>query len=222
MGMVYLLECFMSDTELTQETMHRILKEEPSHNWLQYLTNDEFTGEGKDKAPLLKGLRRLANIRGIADMTIDNLGVAVFKSTQHAGSELPMAYVSVRIVFADGAVVADAADAHWGNCMNYGNFPVATATSRAIGRCIARSFNIERAAEEMDPMTPYDAFGDPKELIADIQIKGIKAMAKVRKLKVDDILEALFPHKKAEDRKLEKLTSQEATKVSRYINDRKA
>jgi len=217
----------MSDINLTQEKMHRIFKEEPDHNWLQYLRNDEFEGEGRDRAPVLRGLRRLANIRGIVEMNVDNLGVTIYRSTKYTAkenetTEIPFAYVSVRMKFADGVEVADAADCHWGNCMKYGNFPVATATSRAMGRCIARAFNIERAAEEMDPMTPYDAFGDSNELISDLQIRGIRTMAKVRKLVLDDVLEALFPKKKPADRKLEKLLSSEATKVSRYINDRKA
>jgi len=215
----------MSDKELTQDEMHKLLKEEPSHDWLQYLRSDEFDGEGKDKAPILKGLRRLANIRGIVEMRIDNLGVTSYQSTRYKKGEtveIPLAFVSVRVKFADGIEVSDAADCHYGNCMKYGNFPVATATSRAMGRCFARAFNIERAAEEMDPMTSHDAFADPDELISDLQIRGIKTMAKTRKLDIDEILETLFPKKTTAKRKLEKLSSIEATKVSRYINDRKA
>lgn len=214
----------MSDKELTQDEMHRILKEEPSHDWLQHLRGNEFDGEGKDKAPILKGLRRLANIRGITNMKIDHLGVTTYHSTKYEKgktTEIPLAYVSVRVKFADGVEVTDAADCHYGNCMKYGNFPVATATSRAMGRCFARAFNIERAAEEMDPMTSHDAFGDPDELINDLQIKGIKTMAKTRKLDIKEILETLFPKKATAKRKLEKLSSIEATMVSRFINDRK-
>jgi len=215
----------MSDKELTQDEMHRILKEEPGHDWLQHLRGDEFEGEGKDRIPILRGLRRLANIRGIIEMHIDNLGVTIYQSTKYKKDEttdIPLAYVSVRMKFADGVEVADAADCHQGNCMKYGNFPVATATSRAQARCFARAFNIEHAAEEMDPMTPDDVFGDSNDLISDLQIRGIKTMAKTRKLDMDEILETLFPNKKPEVRTLKKLSSFEATKVSRYINDRKA
>jgi len=207
----------MEQKEITREAMHKLLNEEPGHNWLQYLKDDEFAKDDKGHLhPKVIGLRRLANIRGIKNMEVGG-GVTAIKTLQLG--VVPLAYVNVRIEFIDGEVTADGADCHQGNCSLYGHHPYATAVSRAVGRAIARAFNIERVSEEMDPLTSDDTYADPKAPVSDVQKSIIKSMAKNRKLDLQQKIDALFPDKK---KTIDKLTSGDASRLIRYINDGKA
>jgi hypothetical protein len=208
----------MSETKtISREQMHKILELGKDHNWLQYLRDDEFA-PGDDKIPLLHGLQRLANIRGIRNMQIDNVGVTTYSSRKY-NTDIPLAFVSVRIEFMDGHVTANAADCHIGNCSDLGNFPTAVASSRAIARALSDAFNIKHVKEELDPLTADDAFGDGDEKASDLQMRGIKSMAKMRKLDVGEQIKALFNR---EDLTLESLSNREATKLMTFINNGKA
>jgi hypothetical protein len=202
---------------ITRATMHGLLEREPDHDWLQYLKPSEFATDERGKQhPKVIGLRRLANIRGIKDMDIGG-GVTTIKTAKIEAS--PMAWVTVRIEFEDGAVSSDGADCHRGNCSLFGHHPFSTAVTRATGRAIARAFNIERVSEEMDPLTAADTFADPASEAEDMQKSVLKSMAKTRKLDLQQRIDALFPGK---NKTIDNLTSGEATQLTRYINDRKS
>jgi len=201
---------------IDRETMHRLLKEEPDHDWLQYLRDDEFVVDDRGKRhPKVAGMRRLANIRGIADMDVDG-GISTIKTKKIESS--PIAYVTVKIRFFDGTVSADGADCHEGNCTLFGHHPFSTAVTRATGRAIARAFNIERVGEEMDPLTSADTFADPEHPIEDMQKSVLRSMAKTRKVNLQEKIDALFP---GQGKNIDNLKSGEATSLTRYINDGK-
>lgn len=203
---------------INRATMHRLLKQEPDHDWLQYLKPHEFARDDiGNEYPKVIGLRRLANIRGIKDMHIQHLDTVEIRTKNHGN--VPFVSVAVRIEFADGVVSADVADCYQANCSKYGNFPASTAVSRAIGRAIARSFNIERVLEEIDPVSTADsAFLDTNAKAGSNELTIIKTMCKSRKLKIDDQLRALFG---SETKPLEELTSGDASRLIKFINDGK-
>ena len=201
---------------ITQSEMHGILEEEPDHDWLQYLKPNEFAVDERGKRhPKVVGLRRLANIRGIKDMDVGG-GLSTIKTAKVSS---PIAWVTVRIEFADGVVSSDGADCHEGNCSKFSHHPFSTAVTRAIGRAIARAFNIERVSEEMDPLTAADTFADPDSEAEDMQKSVLRSMAKTRKLNLQEKIDARFPNK---GKTIKNLTSGEATILTRYINDGKS
>jgi len=206
----------MSDKEITREAMHKLLKEDPGHDWLQYLKEEEFAKDEKGhQHPKVMGLRRLANIRGIKNMDV-NGGMSTI-ATKQLGT-VPLAYVNVRIEFSDGEVTADGADCHKGNCSLYGHHPYATAVSRAVGRAIARAFNIERVSEEMDPLTSDDTYGDPKQPASDVQKSILKSMSKSRKIDLQKKIDVLFPD---QEKNVDSLKSGDVSRLIRFINDGK-
>ena len=211
-------------------------------NWMSKLHEDEIFNADKGPAPRLHGLRRLAkpyilteeskvnalivvprqNIDGDPYVlrTLNGEGDVMSQSEQLGTFNFPMASVTFNITLRDGRTFSDSADAFYSNCEKLGLFPTAVASARAEARCLRKVLGIrEHAAEELvdkdagEELAPND--GSP---IKPEQTKLIDKMLKTLDTNLKELLEAITTR---EVFSVEELTTGEARKALRLLNDQK-
>lgn len=160
---------------------------DPQKDYFDDLKDNEKWSEGGREYPYLKGLKRLAhtNRGGVKEVRSNIVKVPSVDSTGDKGSNPDcIAAVTISYYFGDGTVFEGSADASFkAHKSPYNLHLVATAESKAEARAIRRALNIAQVAkEEMgsgDETIEEDRSDEP---ISDVQIEGIKSIAKRKKL----------------------------------------
>jgi len=214
-----------------------------TEDWMSKLREDEiFNVKNKGPAPRLHGLRRLAkpyilredskvnalivvpreNVDGVMYtlQTRNGAGDLMSQSDQIGIHHFPMASVTFTITLQDGRTFSDSADAFYSNCEQLGLFPTAVASARAEARCLRKVLGIrEHSAEELiDKDAGEELAPDEGSPIKPPQTKLIDKMLKTEDISLKELLEAITTR---EVFSVEELTTGEARKALRLLNDQK-
>lgn len=213
-----------------------------TEDWMSQLREDEIFNADKGPAPRLHGLRRLAkpyilkeeskvnalivvpreNVDGkpYTLKTCNGGGEVMSQSEQLGIHHFPMASVTFSITLQDGRTFSDSADAFYSNCEQLGLFPTAVASARAEARCLRKVLGIrEHAAEELvDKDAGEELAPDEGSPIKPPQAKLIDKMLKSLDTNLKELLEEITTR---EVFSVEELTTGEARKALRLLNDKK-
>lgn len=165
---------------------------DPSKDYMKELTSNEKWEEGQKEYPYLRGLKRLAHIHRGGLLSIESKVVKVPNiGTSGAKGETPdcIAAVTVGLRFRDGTHFEASADASYkAHKAPFNKHLVATAESKAQARAIRQALNISQVAKE-EMGSEEDATNNGP--ITDVQIEGIKKIAKRNKLSQGDVLKLI-------------------------------
>lgn len=209
-----------------------------AEDWMSQLREDEIFNADKGPAPRLHGLRRLAKPYILAEdskvnalivvqreyvrilQTRNGEGNVMSESDQVGTHNFPMASVTFSVTLLDGRTFSDSADAFFSNCEQLGLFPTAVASARAEARCLRKALGIrEHAAEELvDKDAGEELAPDDDSPIKPEQTKLIDKMLKALDTNLKELLEAITTR---EVFSVEELTTGEARKALRLLNDQK-
>lgn len=231
-------ELVTTDEDLTQEETEEVVPDLDTENWMSKLREDEIFNAAKGPAPRLHGLRRLAKPFILREdsrvnalivvprehtrtlQTLNGEGNVMSQSEQVGTHNFPMASVTFSITVQDGRTFSDSADAFYSNCEQLGLFPTAVASARAEARCLRKVLGIrEHAAEELvekdagEELTP-----DDDSPIKPEQAKLIDKMLKSLETTLAELLQEITTR---EVFSVEELTTSEARKALRLLNDQK-
>jgi hypothetical protein len=224
-------------TEETEDTQE-VIADLDAEDWMSQLRDDEIFNSDKGPAPRLHGLRRLAKPYILCEESKVNALIVVpreyTRTLQTANGEddvmsksevvgthnFPMASVTFNISLRDGRTFSDSADAFFSNCEALGLFPTAVASARAEARCLRKVLGIrEHAAEEMvDKDASEELTPDDDQSIKPEQAKLIDKILKTIDLSLKELLEEITTR---EIFSVEELTTSEARKALRLLNDKK-
>lgn len=189
-------------------------------NWQEQLRPDEI---GKDdnntQFVYLKGLRRLAKLKGIKSESHPMINAIVLKKKD--GTEYPLVQVSYTVEFADGTVYSDVADAHTYNVDGvFSAYPTAIAASRAEARALRKSLDIALVSKEELGANP-EVIASLKNEITPVQKKVISTLMKSRGINNQmDIIKNATPRTDVYD--ISTLSYEEAQNAIKYLNNLKA
>jgi len=223
--------------EITEEAPI-IVPDLDTEDWMRQLKDDEIFNAEKGPAPRLHGLRRLAKPYILSEESKVNALIViprehirpletkngeghVMSQSEVVGTHnFPMASVTFNITLRDGRTFSDSADAFYSNCEQLGLFPTAVASARAEARCLRKVLGIrEHAAEELvdkdagEELAPHDDTAIKPE-----QAKLIDKMLKSLDLTLKELLTEITTR---EIFSVEELTTSEARKALRLLNDKK-
>tara|TARA_Y100001963_G_scaffold154031_1_gene241972 strand:- start:555 stop:1184 length:630 start_codon:yes stop_codon:yes gene_type:complete len=194
---------------------------DPNKNYMSLLSADDKYKESNREYPYLRGLKKLAHVyrgglKSVVSKVIKVPSLAIAGNTK----EIPdcIAAVTVGLTFNDGTYFEGSADASYkAHKAPFNKHLVATAESKAEARAIRRAFNInEVAKEEMGTQNQdEDVQPDINGPISDVQIEGIKKIAKRKKLGQKDVL-ALISKEEIED--ISSLTRAQGIAALRAVN----
>jgi hypothetical protein len=191
---------------------------DPEHDYFEDLKSDEKWNEGEREYPYLKGLKRIAlSNRGGVRRVDSEVVKAPSVNTTGSKGEAPdcIAAVTVTYHFNDGTAFAGSADASYkAHVAPFNLHLVAVAESKAEARAIRRAFNISQVAkEEMgSSRQEEDRSNEP---ISDVQIEGIKKIAKRKGLGPKAVLGLI---KRTDISGIENLTRSEAVAALKAVN----
>ena len=191
---------------------------DPDKDYMEELTPSEKWEESGKEYPYLKGLKRLSHRFRGGLQGVESRIVKV-PSLEHDGTEKSVpdciAAVTVRLIFKDGTFFEGSADASFkAHKAPFNKHLVATAESKAEARAIRRAFNITQVAKEEMGAEEEEESNGP---ITDVQIEGIKKIAKRKGLSPDDVL-GLIGHT---DGDLKRLTRAEGISALKAVNKHK-
>lgn len=177
-----------------------------NHNYVEDLKKNEIYEKDGDQFVYLRGLKRLAAERGIKRTSS--------KVVQAPAVEHPVAVVTYGYEFEDGVYYEASADAHQKNTKpEMAIYLTAIAESRAAARALRDAFNISLCSvEEIGSVESRD--NDP---IDDMQVQGIKVLAKRKGLNSSEILGLIGKN----DVSLEDLTKAEGREIMKKLNSYK-
>ncbi len=230
-------------TKPIQEENQEVTPDLDTEDWMSKLREDEiFNAKDKGPAPRLHGLRRLAkpyilreeskvnalivvpreNVDGkMYTLRTRNGAGEIMSQSDHMGiHHYPMASVTFIITLQDGRTFSDSADAYYSNCEKLGLFPTAVASARAEARCLRKVLGIrEHSAEELvDKDAGEELAPDEGSSIKPEQTKLIDKMLKAQNMSLKELLETITTK---EVFSVEELTTGEARKALRLLNDQK-
>ena len=239
-------EEIVSTDEVTEEQVaEEVVEETPeiepdldTEDWMGKLKEGEVFNSAKGPAPRLHGLRRLAkpfilkeeskvnqliivpreHIQELTSKNGDDDVMSVHEEI--ATHNFPMASVTFNITLKDGRTFSDSADAFYSNCEELALFPTAVASARAEARCLRKVLGITaHAAEEIvDKDAGEELAPDDDSPIKAEQAKLIDKILTGLELSLKELLEGITTR---EVFSVEKLTTGEARKALRILNDLK-
>jgi hypothetical protein len=188
-------------------------------DWQSQLNDDEIGKEDGTEFVFLKGLRRLAKIKGIvAESHV--LGNVVILKRPDNGNEYPFVQVQYTVVFQDGTTFSDVADAHTFNVQGvFSAYPTAMAATRAEARALRKALGISLVAKE--------ELGAARDTIANMRNESTPAQMRVIKnlMKTRNIKNAMDVIKHASSRDdvfdIKDLTHAEAVAGIKWLNSQK-
>jgi len=214
-----------------------------TENWMSKLREDEIFNTDKGPAPRLHGLRRLAKPYVQEEESKVNSVVVVPREHVHmlttsngegdvmSQSEVvgvhhfPMVSVTFTVKLVDSRVFSDSADAYFPSiggdkAVSIGLFPTAVASARAEARCLRKVLGIrEHAAEELvDKDASEELAPNDDSPINKVQVKLIEKILQSIDISLGELLEDITTR---EIFSIEELTTSEAKKALRLLNDRK-
>lgn len=224
--------------EATPEETPEIEPDLDTEDWMGKLKEGEVFNSAKGPAPRLHGLRRLAkpfilkeeskvnqliivpreHIQELTSKNGDDDVMSVHEEI--ATHNFPMASVTFNITLRDGRTFSDSADAFYSNCEELALFPTAVASARAEARCLRKVLGIvAHAAEEIvDKDAGEELAPDDDSPIKAEQAKLIDKILTGLELSLKELLEGITTR---EVFSVEKLTTGEARKALRILNDLK-
>jgi hypothetical protein len=151
-------------------------------DWQSQLRDDEVGRDGNTEFVFIKGLRRLAKLKGIQweDHTISP---AIVLHRPDNGAEYPFVQVKYMVQFNDGTRFSDVADAHTYNVQGmFSAYPTAMAATRAEARALRKALGINLVAKE-ELGADAEGIAQQKNEITSAQERVIKNLMKTRKIK---------------------------------------
>lgn len=185
-------------------------------DWQSQLQADEKGKDGQTEFVLIKGLRRLAKIKGIAKESHPFINVAVLKKKD--GQEYPLVQVSYQVEFKDGTIYSDVADAHTYNVDGvFSAYPTAMAAVRAEARALRKALGISMVAKEELGANP-EVIASLRNEITSVQKKVIGTLMKSRSITNQmDVIKNATPRDDVYDISL--LTFEEAQNAIKWLNN---
>lgn len=148
-------------------------------DWQSQLNSNEKGKDGDTEFVYIKGLRRLAKLKGIKRERHPIMSCVVLKR-HDTGVEYPLCQVSYEVEFNDGTIYSDVADAHTYNVDGvFSGFPTAMAATRAEARALRKALGITLVAKEELGAQP-DKIAEIKNESTSVQHKVIKNLMKTR------------------------------------------
>tara|TARA_R110002096_G_scaffold374382_1_gene568085 strand:- start:3131 stop:3952 length:822 start_codon:yes stop_codon:yes gene_type:complete len=238
-------EIVSTDEVIEEQAAEEVVEETPeiepdldTEDWMGKLNEGEVFNSAKGPAPRLHGLRRLAkpfilkeeskvnqliivpreHIQELTSKNGDDDVMSVHEEI--ATHNFPMASVTFNITLKDGRTFSDSADAFYSNCEELALFPTAVASARAEARCLRKVLGITaHAAEEIvDKDAGEELAPDDDSPIKAEQAKLIDKILTGLELSLKELLEGITTR---EVFSVEKLTTGEARKALRILNDLK-
>ena len=238
-------EIVSTDEVIEEQAAEEVIEETPeiepdldTEDWMGKLNEGEVFNSAKGPAPRLHGLRRLAkpfilkeeskvnqliivpreHIQELTSKNGDDDVMSVHEEI--ATHNFPMASVTFNITLRDGRTFSDSADAFYSNCEELALFPTAVASARAEARCLRKVLGITaHAAEEIvDKDAGEELAPDDDSPIKAEQAKLIDKILTGLELSLKELLEGITTR---EVFSVEKLTTGEARKALRMLNDLK-
>jgi len=189
-------------------------------DWQKQLTGDEVGRDGDTQFVYLKGLRRLAKLKGIVKECHPFIKVAVLKRPDN-GVEYPFVQASYEVTFKDGTTFSDVADAHTYNLEGvFSAYPTAMAGNRAEARALRKALGISMVAKE-ELGADAEKIAGLKNEITSAQKKVINTLMKTRGVlnQVDVIKNCC---KRSDVFDIGELTFEEAKVAVKHLNELKA
>jgi hypothetical protein len=199
-------------------------------DYMQEIDKEDRAEENGREYPYLRGLKKLAHAHrgGIQAVRSQIVKVPSVGLSGDSKAEKPdcIAAVTVTYEFKDGTTFEGSADASYlAHTKPYNYHLVAIAESKAEARAIRRAFNISEVAKEEMGHSP-DAERAAKEEereeaekmkgpITDVQIQGIKRIAKRKKLLQADVLAKVCKEEKSS---ISDLTYEEGLAALKFVN----
>jgi len=188
-------------------------------NWQEQLKGDEIGKDGDIQFVYLKGLRRLAKLKGIIKECHPFIQVSVLKRPDN-GVEYPFVQASYEVTFRDGTTFSDVADAHTYNLEGvFSAYPTAMAGNRAEARALRKALGISLVAKEELGADAEKIAGLRNELTS-AQKKVINTLMKTRGVNNQmDVIKACCKRENVFD--IGELTFEEAKHAVKYLNELK-
>ena len=203
----------------------------PAFNFAtDYMSLIDVEDKAKEKGqefPYLRGLKKLAHghrggVKAIRSRVVKVPSVGLGGMAGKEEKPDCIAAVTISYEFNDGSVFEGSADASYkAHKAPYNLHLVALAESKAEARAIRRAFNISAVAKEEMGTVPNLAEEAKQEAekmkgpITDVQIQGIKRLAKRKQLRQGDLLEKIG---KADVGDISKLTYEDGLAALKYVN----
>ena len=188
-------------------------------DWQSQLNDDEIGKDDGTEFVFLKGLRRLAKLKGIVAED-HQLGNVIVLKRPDTGAEYPFVQVKYTVQFEDGSVFSDVADAHTFNVQGvFSAYPTAMAATRAEARALRKALGISLVAKE--------ELGADKDTIANLRNESTPAQHKVIRnlMKTRGIKNAMDVIKHSSSRDdvfdIKELTHAEAVAGIKWLNSQK-
>ena len=189
-------------------------------DWQSQLTDDETGKDGRTEFVYLKGLRRLAKLKGIVAEDHQFGNTIVLKRPDN-GHEYPLVQMKYTVQFEDGTTYSDVADAHTYNVQGiFSAYPTAMAATRAEARALRKALGISMVSKE--------ELGADQETIASMRNESTPAQEKVIKnlMKTRKVTNAMDVIKECSTRddvfEIKELTFAEAKAAIKLLNKKKA
>jgi hypothetical protein len=161
--------------------MSKVKDIEKAIDWQAQLTGDEVGKDGNTEFVYLKGLRRLAKIKGLKNED-HSFGACVVMKNPTTGAEYPFVQMKYTVEFEDGTVYSDVADAHTFNVQGvFSAYPTAMAATRAEARALRKALGIAMVSKE-ELGADNNAISSMKNEVTPAQIRVIKNLQKTRKV----------------------------------------
>lgn len=165
---------------------------DPSKDYMDELSSDDkYENDSGRVYPYLRGLKKLAYEHRGGVKKIRSIPVKVPSVNTSGGTkEVPdcIAACTISYEFCDGTVFEGSADASYkAHKAPFNKHLLATAESKAEARAIRRAFNISQVAKEEMGGVDEDDVNTDDEKIKDSQIKGIRTVAKRKRLSQKEV-----------------------------------
>ena len=193
-------------------------KTEVTVDWQSQLLDDEVGKDGRTEFVYLKGLRRLAKLKGIKSERHPFVNVTVLKKPD--GNEYPFVQASYEVEFVDGTTFSDVADAHTYNLEGiFSAYPSAMAANRAEARALRKALGISTVSKE-ELGANDETIGAMKNEITTAQVAVIKNLMKTKNIEnMMDVLSNATTREDVVD--VKELTNSEARAAIKWLNKKK-
>jgi len=167
--------------------MTKAVADKAETDWTKELRDGEIGKDGGTEFVYLKGLRRLAKLKGIKSERHPFVNVVVLKKPD--GSEYPFVQSSYEIEFKDGTTFSDVADAHTYNLDGiFRAYPSCMSANRAEARALRKALGINMVSKE-ELGGNDESVGAMSNEITSAQERVIKKLCKDKG--IDNLMDAL-------------------------------
>ena len=203
---------------------------DPTIDYMKEIDSEDRAEENGREYPYLRGLKKLAHahrggIKAVRSKIVKTPSVGLSGEVKGEKPDC-IASATVTYEFMDGTVFEGSADASYvAHRAPFNLHLVAIAESKAEARAIRRAFNISAVAKEEMAQSPDAEAASKQEAkeeeakmkgpITDVQIEGIKRLAKRKRLKQADVVSKVG---RDEDATISDLTYEEGLKALKFVN----